>query len=144
MFASQAIERGGCRMLGGGQHGQHSGPMATSVALSSTEDALAVLPQYLETANSTSARPRGWIHMHNPPSGQCSYRTERYFSKDGHKNVDEQRITHPAARRSLLLATGVRNRSRRNRNLYPAVRTGALSVLPCLGRCCHRARAVGK
>jgi hypothetical protein len=49
--------------------------------------------------------------MHNPPSGQCRYGTERYVSKDGHKDVDEKRITHPAARRSLLLGTGVRNRS---------------------------------
>src|SRR5882757_2258654 len=144
MFASQAIERGGCRMLRGGQHGQHSGPMAVGVALSSTEDALAVLPQYLEAANSTSAGPRGWIHMHNPPSGQCRYRAERYFLKDGHKDADEKRITHPAARRSLLLGTGVRNRSLRNRNLHPEVRTGALSVLPCLGRYCPRTRAVGK
>src|SRR5258708_19286511 len=111
MFASQAIERGGCRMLRGGQHGQHSGPMAAGVALSSTEDALAILPQYLEAANSTGGGPRGWIHMHNPPSGQCRYRTERYFSKDGHKNVVEKRITHPAARRHLFRDTGLRTLS---------------------------------
>src|ERR1700730_16532899 len=37
--------------------------MAVGVTFSSTEDALAVLPQYLEAANSTSAGPGGWIHM---------------------------------------------------------------------------------
>src|SRR5216683_3025531 len=65
-----AIESGRCRMLRGGQHGQHGGPITVDVALASAEDAFAVLPQDLEAANSTSAGPRGWIHLRNPPSGR--------------------------------------------------------------------------
>jgi hypothetical protein len=56
-------------MLRGGQHGQHGGPITVGVALSSAEDAFAVLPQDLEFTNSTSAEPRGWIHLRDPPSG---------------------------------------------------------------------------
>jgi len=44
--------------------------MTVGMALSSAEDAFAVLPQDLEATDSTSAEPRGWIHLRDPPSGR--------------------------------------------------------------------------
>jgi hypothetical protein len=49
-----------------GQHGQHRGPITVDVALSSAEDAFAVLPQDLEAAIAISAEPRGWAHLRDP------------------------------------------------------------------------------
>jgi hypothetical protein len=54
-------------MFRGGQHGQHGGPITVGVALTSAEDAFAVLPQNLEPTISISAEPRGWIHLRDPP-----------------------------------------------------------------------------
>ena len=68
VFASEAIEGGRYRMLRGGQHGQHGGPI--TVGVSSAEDAFTVLPQDLEATTSTSAEPRGWVHLRDPPSGR--------------------------------------------------------------------------
>jgi hypothetical protein len=45
-------------MLRGGQHGQHGSTIAVGVALSSAEDALAVLPQDLEVAIPIGAKSR--------------------------------------------------------------------------------------
>jgi hypothetical protein len=63
VFASEAIERGRCRLFRGGKHGQHGSPITVGVAVSSAEDAFAVLPQDLEAAISTNAEPRGWVHL---------------------------------------------------------------------------------
>ena len=49
-------------MLRGGQHGQHGSTIAVGVAVSSAEDALAVLPQDLETAIPMGAKSRGRFH----------------------------------------------------------------------------------
>ena len=67
VFVSKTIEGGRCRMLRGGQHGQRGCPTTVGVALSSTEDEFAVLPQDLEATISTSAEPRGSIHLRDPP-----------------------------------------------------------------------------
>src|SRR5689334_18961208 len=72
VFASKAIEGGRCRMLRGWQHDQHGRPMTVDVAFSSAEDAFTVLPQDLEATISTSAEPRGWVHLPDPSSGRWS------------------------------------------------------------------------
>jgi hypothetical protein len=58
VFVSKAIEGSTCGMLRGGQHGQHGSTIAVGVAVSSAEDALAVLPQDLETAIPMGAKSR--------------------------------------------------------------------------------------
>ena len=70
VFASKASENGRRRMLRGWQHSQHGGPMTAVMSLSSAEDAFAVRPQDLETTIFTSADPRGWNHVPDPPIGR--------------------------------------------------------------------------
>ena len=55
---SKAIEGSTCGMLHGGQHDQHGSIIAVGVAVSSAEDALAVLPQDLEVAIPIGAKSR--------------------------------------------------------------------------------------
>ena len=63
VFVSQVIEGGRCRMLGGGQHGQHGDPLTVNVLHASAEDTVAVLPQDLEAAVSVSAEPRRLVQL---------------------------------------------------------------------------------
>jgi hypothetical protein len=56
-------------MLHGGQHGQHGSIIAVGVAVSSAEDALAVLPQDLETAIPMGAKSRGRFHVPDSAAG---------------------------------------------------------------------------
>jgi hypothetical protein len=65
-------------MLRGGKHDQHGGRITVGVALSSAEDAFTILPQDLEATISTSAEPRGWIHLRDPPSGRWPIGLRRY------------------------------------------------------------------
>ena len=64
VFVSQAIQGRRCRMLRGGQHGQHGVPVAVGArAPCPAEHAVAVLPQDLEVAISVCAEPRRCIHL---------------------------------------------------------------------------------
>jgi hypothetical protein len=56
-------------MLRGGQHGQHGGPMTADVALASTEDAFAVLPQDLTAAVRIYAIKRILHHLSDSGTG---------------------------------------------------------------------------
>src|SRR5579863_6735561 len=64
-------------MLSNREHGQSR----KLVALSSAENAFAVTPQDLEVAISTSAEPRGWVHLRDPPSGRWPPHLERAARK---------------------------------------------------------------
>jgi hypothetical protein len=58
-FAGEAIEAGGWRVFGGGQHDQHDAAIAVGAQTpSSAERAFAVLPQELEAVTSLSTEPK--------------------------------------------------------------------------------------
>jgi hypothetical protein len=56
-------------MLRGGQHGQHGSTIAVGLAVSSAEDALAVLPQDLEVAIPIGAKSRRRFHVPDSAAG---------------------------------------------------------------------------
>jgi hypothetical protein len=67
VFASEAIEVEGRRVLRGQKHGEYSLPVAVgTMAPSSAEDALAVFPQHLETIIAAGLEPKGGVHLSEP------------------------------------------------------------------------------
>jgi len=75
VFASEAIEAEGCRVLRGRKHGKYAFPVAVGViAPSSAEDALAVFPQHLEAIIAASAEPKGCDHLSDAAVRSAAYR----------------------------------------------------------------------
>ena len=105
VFVSEAIEGGGRRVLRGGQHGQHGGrDRRRRQAPSSAEDAFAVLPQDLEATISTSAEPRGWIHLPDPPPIGGRHWAEKVLSERPCRQAGWERLSRPGIGCNLQLA----------------------------------------
>jgi hypothetical protein len=80
-------------MLRGRKHGQHGGQITVGVALSSAEDALAVLPQDPEAPISTSVEPRGWIHPRGSDQVGGRHWAEKVLPEGGQGRL-ELRVYH--------------------------------------------------
>ena len=103
IFVGQAIEGGRCRMLRGGQHGQHGVPAAIGIQAPPTaEDAVAVLPQDLEVVVSLCAEPRRCAQLPHSTiglaarglEGRCAPSPARLIRPRLSKKSAEEEVCH--------------------------------------------------